>query len=223
MAEENDGGFFREIEEELRQEKAATFAKQYGPYVIAAVVVLVGGVGGFKAWESHQTSTRIAATDAYISAVREADRAGAGDAISALTTAAETGVGGIDQLAGMRLASELADSGDSEGAIAAFQAIVNDADADTDLRALASVNLGSLLLNQGDSPAAIAAVQALTTQNSAWQHAALEISALAALDSGDVTAARGHLERIINAGDAPSSLRARATTILGTLPVGENG
>lgn len=222
MAENQDDGLFREIDEELRQDKAASLAKQYGMYVIGAAVLLVGSVGGYQAWESHTASTRATTTDAFVNAVRLADSSDDGSAAASFDSISISGVDGISAIARMRRASELAEGGDSEAAISAFQGIADDSGIDDDTRALASLNLANLLLNHGDAQGALAAITHLSEAGSDWQYAALEISALAALDQGDVVSARESLSSIALSATAPASLRGRASTLLSTLPEGEN-
>lgn len=218
MAEEQNDGLFREIDEELRQEKAASLAKQYGKYVIAAAIILVGGVGGYKAWQSHELDSRMSATDAYVGAVN-ADDGG----LATLDAVAGSDVGEIGNIASMRRAGELAKDGDFEGAIAVYRGITGNTSVDADTRAVASMNLASLLLDQGDAASAKTTIEPLTVAGSGWQYAALEISALASLDSGDIVAARESLEKIVSSDTAPTDLKTRASTLLDTLPRGENG
>ena len=44
------GDIFREIDEELRQERFEKLWQSYGKYIIAAIVAVVVGVGGCKAF-----------------------------------------------------------------------------------------------------------------------------------------------------------------------------
>ena len=50
------GDIFREVDEELKQDRYEKLWRQYGKYVIAGAVLIVAAVAGWKAWESHQTS-----------------------------------------------------------------------------------------------------------------------------------------------------------------------
>ena len=45
---------FREIDEELRQERFQQLWKRYGTYVIAGIVALVLAIGGYKFYASYQ-------------------------------------------------------------------------------------------------------------------------------------------------------------------------
>jgi hypothetical protein len=49
------GDIFREIDEELRQEKYEKLWQRYGKLIIAAAVVLILSVASYKGWEQYQT------------------------------------------------------------------------------------------------------------------------------------------------------------------------
>src|SRR2546423_4515126 len=49
---------FREIDEELRRDNLLKLWKQYGRYVIAAVVLVLIAAGAVVAWRDHQASER---------------------------------------------------------------------------------------------------------------------------------------------------------------------
>ena len=45
---------FREVEEEVRRDKAAEIWKKYGKLFILAAVLLVAGTAGWSAWQQYQ-------------------------------------------------------------------------------------------------------------------------------------------------------------------------
>ena len=47
------GDIFREIDEELRQERFERLWKRYGKFIIGAAVAVVLIVGGYKFWEYY--------------------------------------------------------------------------------------------------------------------------------------------------------------------------
>ena len=59
MADTSDDDFLlREIDEELQQEKYSELWKVYGNYIIAVILVIVLGVGGYQGWRSYDLSAR---------------------------------------------------------------------------------------------------------------------------------------------------------------------
>ena len=45
---------FQEIDDELRQDKASRLWRVYGKYVVAAAIVVIISVGGYKFWQQKQ-------------------------------------------------------------------------------------------------------------------------------------------------------------------------
>mgnify|MGYP003761292345 CR=1 FL=1 len=81
---ENDvADIFQEIDEELRQDRAAKLWSRYGNYVIAAAVLIVLSVGGYKFWTAHDLESRQAESAMYQEAI---SRVGAGDVEGAIST-----------------------------------------------------------------------------------------------------------------------------------------
>ena len=64
---------FREVDEEVRQQRYRELWQKYGAYVIGLAVVVILLVAGYQGWISHQDSTRAEASDRYI-ALMEARR-----------------------------------------------------------------------------------------------------------------------------------------------------
>ena len=59
MAEKTeDEILFQEIDEELRHDQWHKLWQAYGKYAVAAAVVLVLGVAGYKGWQSYDISSR---------------------------------------------------------------------------------------------------------------------------------------------------------------------
>ena len=218
MAEQQDSGLLREIDEELRHERIKSLAKAYGKYVFAVAVILIGGVGGYKGWQNYDQNLRMEETSAYIRAVTLADDGDPAGAAEAIEKMVASGSGSIDEFADLRRAGFLAESGDKAGAEAVYRALAGDQANDADVRALASINLGALLLDSGDSSGARIAVLPFNQAGNPWMLMAREIIALADLESGDIESARTILDEIAVAEDTPRGLRERALLLLNTLP-----
>ena len=65
-ADENDRAdqmFIDEVNEELKQERAAELWKKYGRYITAGLIIVILGIGGFQYWK---TTNRKAAEQASI-------------------------------------------------------------------------------------------------------------------------------------------------------------
>src|SRR5688500_12612327 len=55
--------FVREVDENLRRDQAADFAKRYGALIATAVVLFLLAVAGYLYWQSRQRANAEAATE----------------------------------------------------------------------------------------------------------------------------------------------------------------
>lgn len=212
MAERDDDGLIREIDEELRQEQAQKLWKTYGKYVIGVAIVVVCVVAGYQGWTAYDRSQKQEATDRLIGASALADAGDSTAAIDSLTKLEEAGVGEIQVIAKLRRAALVAKDGDKEAAASAYFAIADDTAVSKPFRDLATV-LGavqSLDASRDNAQSTIDRLKPLIDANSNWRHSAREISAVAALELGQTEQAREHLQAIALDAQAPGGVRSRA-------------
>ncbi len=122
MSDLSQESLLREIDEDIRRERFAKLWKQYGTYVIAAVVLLLAGVAGYKIWQEQAIARRGEAAEQFTAAVALAGK----DRVAAeerLRTIAKDGPSGYAMLAAFQQAALLAKSGDRQAARNAYQAL----------------------------------------------------------------------------------------------------
>lgn len=213
------GDIFREVDEELKQERYEKLWRAYGKYVIAGAVVIVAAVAGWKAWESHRTDQRYAEGQRFAAAaelMQDGKTAEASAAFSALGADAASGYG---ILARFYQASIVARGGDSAGAITLYDEIAADSSAPESMRDLAVV-LGAfqaLRVPSIDAAAIEAKIQPMTGAGEAYRHIALEILALTAQRAGDMEKARANYREIVDDAASPPGIRTRASQMLNIL------
>ncbi|WP_193182281.1 tetratricopeptide repeat protein [Nisaea sediminum] len=207
---------FREIDEELQQEKAAKLWKRYGPYVIALAVLIVLGVGGYRFWLSYDAKQKAAESARYeaaASALAE-DPAGAAEAFGAL---ARDGNKGYAALAALRQAAALVEAGDLEAAIITYKKLAEDQGTPTLFRELARLLSVTHRIDSGDPAELSREIAALANTTGPWRPLAREAEALIALKAGDKAKAREILEGLTADAETPGQLRARATELLNAI------
>jgi hypothetical protein len=210
------GDIFREIDEELRQEKFETLWRRYGKLIIAAAVILLLGVAGYKGWDQYQTSQRIedGARFSTAKSLLESDKPTEARALfDAIGRDSGTSYG---DLARFHSAALRAKAGDLAGATEDYGKIAADSNIGKPFRDLAVV-LGALnALNNPSADLAAVSVnlQPLSEAGNPWRHSALEIMALIAQKSGDIKTARGYLNRLVDDAEATSGVRGRASQML---------
>lgn len=213
------GDIFREIEEELKQERLEKFWRQYGKYVIAGAIVLVAAVAGYQGWQQYQRGQREAEGERFAAALKVASDNKSADAMAMFAALARDTTSGYGALARLQEAALKAKAGDRAGAVAIYDAIAADQAIDLPLRNLAT--LLSALHQLGDPKADAAAlrakVQPLTVGNAPWRFSAQEILALLALKDGKSADARKLYQAIADDIDAPRGIRARATQMLAVI------
>jgi hypothetical protein len=213
------GDIFREVDEELKQERYEKLWRAYGKYVIAGAVVVVAAVAGWKAWESHQTEQRYAEGQKFAAAaalMQEGKAADASAAFSALATDAGSGYG---ILARFYQASIVAQGGDAEGAITIYDAIAADGSVPESMQDLATVlgALQALRVPSIDAAAIEVKIQPMSGAGQAYRHIALEVLALTAQRAGDMDKALASYRAIVDDAASPPGIRARASQMLNIL------
>lgn len=210
---------FDEVDEELREERAAAFLKQYAGVLIGACVLVVAATSGWKAWTWYQERRDNTAATAYLAAAARTETAGVAgpnrpEAIAAFEAAAASAPDGYRLLARLRIAALRADSGDLAGASVLWDQIAGDSSADPLLRDLASL-IWCLYHADGGDPAVLEGrLQPLAASGAAWRSLALEQLALLDLRRGQTDAARGRLKKLTEDVTAPDGVRGRASALL---------
>lgn len=212
MADTGDQ-LLREIDEDLRREQWLKLWRSYGRYVAAVGVLLVIIVLAFVGWREYRQSQLGSDGHAYWLADRLdvlGDRKGAAAAFGEL---AEEGHAGYVLLARLREGQALADTGDTAGAVAAFDAVAADDSFDADYRLLGNL-YGAAVLLDGDAAEAVSSrLEPVLRTGSPWRATAMELQGLLALKTGDSAAAAAIFEELAADPATPTTLKARAAEL----------
>ena len=210
------GDIFREIDEELRQERYEKLWRQYGKYLIGAAVVLVLAVAGYQIWRQYEQSQREAESAKFASAINAMEGGRSADAQALFAAIARDTKSGYGTLARLHEAALRANSGDREGALSVYDELAADESADKPLRELATI-LGALH-RLGDEKADVAAIRTklepLAVKDAAWRFSALELLGLIAQREGKTADAKKHFQAIVDDPNAPRGTRTRASQLL---------
>ena len=111
MADQNPekDSFFKEIDEELRQESYAKLWKKYGKYLIGIAVIFVASVAAYQGWKGYDLSRRSDDSALYASALNAISQNQTKDAASALARLSKDGTTGYSILACLLYTSDAAD------------------------------------------------------------------------------------------------------------------
>ena len=218
---------FDELNEDLRAERARALGKRYGLLGGIVVLLVLAGVGGWEGWKWHQRQLAEAAAGPFMAAMRAADALPPGNDPARLPIAdgfakiAATAPAGYRTLARLREASLRWDAGDTAAALALWDDVSRDGDADPQLRDLASLLWAQHSVDKGE-PASIGARTAkLEVTGNPWRPLAEEVDALVALRQDDKDKATRLLRAVMTDPMAADGLRGRASgllTLLGAPP-----
>jgi len=213
------GDIFREVDEELRQERFEKLFKRYGWYVVGAILLVILGVGGYQQWQHHVRSQREAESARFAAALRAEAEGKSADAQALFSALGQESSSGYGTLARLHEAALRAKDGDREGAINVYEAIAADEAVDRPLRDLATIL--AALQRLGDPNADLAAmksrIEPLAAKSAAWRYSAMEILALIAQKEGRTEDAKKTYHEIADDPDAPQGARARAAQVLAVL------
>jgi hypothetical protein len=207
----SDDSFFREVDQELRQDKAKAIWDRYGAAIIAAAVAIVLATAAYVGWDYWSQSRADASGDAYLQALELARDGEATEAHAAFAALEADGYGAYPVLARMRDATLLAEEGDFTGAVAAFDSVVADSAIPMALREMARLRAGLLLVDHGSYADVSGRVETLTAETNPLRHSAREALGLSAWKEGRTADAATLFDQIVNDDAAPQGARQRAT------------
>jgi hypothetical protein len=193
MSHEN---FIREIDEELRSDQMRSLWKNFGPWLIAAAVLLVVGVAGYEAWSWLNNSNSARSSDQFYSALALADGTDVAAAQQALDEVAAHGSGSYPLLARFREAALLAKDGKTAEATAAYDAIAT-GQTNQHIRGLALVLGAYTLVDSGDVGQVEQRVAGLAVPGNPMRNAAREALGLVKYKAGDLAGARSDFEAVL--------------------------
>lgn len=211
------GDIFREVDEELKQERYERLWRQYGKYLIAAAVIVVAAVAAWQGWSSYRVSQQEAGGLEFSAAtrlVREGRIEQAETAFATLSASAGYGV-----LSRFHQASIRAAGGDHASAVDIYDRLAADRDTPPSLRGLATVLAGLQALRVREIPpdAISDRIAPLTGPGAAYRHIAQEILAMVAQRAGDRETAVSYYRKLVDDAETPSGIRTRAAQMLNIL------
>lgn len=204
---------FREVDDELRRDGAQQLWDKYGIYLIGIAVSIVAVTTAVVGWSAYKTSQAEDAATAFLQANAEAAQEGA-DPAAIYAGFAQGAPAGYAALARLREAASLATAGDVEAAIAAYEIVAANSDADDILRDLARVKAGALLVGRTSYDDLAGRLLPLTGAGDAWRNPAREVLGLAAYREQKYRAARVLFQEIVDDPTSTPSVRDRAHVMI---------
>lgn len=209
-----DDSFIREVNEELRSERAKQVWRNFGPALIGAAVAVVLGTAGWVGYQHWTDSKASASGDKFLAALDLAAAGKTDEALAAFTDLEKTGYGSYPVLARLRAASVLADKGDAAAAVKAFDEISADNSVPESLRNIARLRAGYLLVDNGSYDDVAKRVEPLSADGNPMRTSAREALGLAAWKGERFDDAAKLFKLVAEDSLAPANARQRANIML---------
>lgn len=201
---------FDEVEEQLRSDRYRTLALKALPWIGAATVAVVIGVGGYWGWTSYQDKEAAKASETYQAALETMSRDGAAKGYSAMETVSKGGARGYRALALMHMGGIRLDEGKTAEAVGYFDEAAK-LSSDPVIGDLARLKSALALMDTASFKDIEARLMPLAGEKSPYRVNAKEALAFAKLQAGDPKGAREDFSVLANLLDNNSEgVRQRA-------------
>lgn len=204
---------FREVDEEVRQDRYIKIWKRYGIYISALVVTIILITVGVVVWRDIERSALESSSEVLISAIESSsDRQN--EALEQFKIIGDEGNEGYRLLAKLREGAILSKMGDISGAVLVYDSIALDNSQDEIYRDLASVlavSHGMSIMSLGEVEDRLASI---IVEINPWRYSARELLATAIMVSGDKKRAIKEFKPLVDDTKAPAGVRARAAEML---------
>ncbi|WP_372398879.1 tetratricopeptide repeat protein [Azospirillum sp. HJ39] len=203
---------FREVDEDLRRDRAEHLFKKYGGAMIAAAVLVVAGTGGYSFWRHLQAQKKEEQTAALVTAIAQSAQ-GPEKGVEALAAFAGSADPSLAAIAQFNAAALMIRQGKPADAAAVYDGIAGNASVSAQYRDLATLMAVMQRAEDGDAAQLTARLQPLTADASPWRFSARELTAMLAARAGDTEKARTLYRQLADDQQAPSGVRSRAADL----------
>ncbi len=204
---------FSEVDEEVRRERLQKLWQQYGNLLIAACVLLVAAVGGWRTYEWYEAKKAAEAGSAFQAAATLSGEGKNKEAEEAFAKVAATGTSSYRMLAKFREAAEAARH-DPKAAIAIYDQFAADGSLGRVLQDLAALRAGTILVDTAPYSEILQRLEPLAAPDRTFRHSARATLALAAWRANDIAAMRKWSEMVLADADTPSGTRGQVQMLM---------
>jgi len=208
---------FDEVDEDVRREQLKKLWDSYSIYIIAAALLVIAAVGGWRGYAYVEANKAAEAGAAFDKAVELSEQNKHSEAEAAFAELARSAPSGYRLLAQLHAAAEAA-SLDPQAGAKLYDQLAADRGIGAPEQDLARIRAAGLLLDTTGYPDMLQRLEPSAAAGATFRHTARELLALSAWRANDMAAARRWLDQIANDGETPSSLRSRAEALQALLP-----
>jgi len=204
---------FQEVDEEVRREQLKKLWERYGVFLIAACVLLVVAVGGWRTYEWWEAKKAAEASSAFQAAVALSAEGKNKEAEEAFAKLASSGTASYRMLARFREAAEVVRR-DPSAAVTIYDQLAADSSFGRDLQDLAALRAGTILVDTAPYSEIVQRLEPLAAPDRTFRHSARIMLALAAWRSKDTIAMRKWSDMTLADPETPSGTRGQIQMLL---------
>ena len=208
---------FDEVDEEVRREQLQKLWQKYSIHIIAALLLVIAAVGGWRGYQYLEEKKAAEAGDAFNKAVQLSEQGKHTEAEASFNDLVAKAPAGYRMLARFRAAAEVANK-DPQAAAKMFDNLAADSGIGPELQGLARIRAAGLLVDTATYADMLRRLEPEAAAGQTFRHTAREMLALSAFRANDSTAARKWLDEIELDAETPPSMRSRAEALQALLP-----
>ena len=207
--------FIQEIDEDVKNDNLKVFWDKYGIFVVLLVVLAVSATVSFEKIRSWKAEQNQQTTENYMSAAQL--RENPEETIAALQQINQSNQGIFSDFAKLQIANVLFNQNKNEEAMAALQSLIDDKQANDEVKNIALIKLATYKVDQLPRAEFEALVKPIIDANNSWTPLAQDLLAMSAIQEGDVDTARSIYENILKIKDWPEGFKTKVQDMLTSL------
>lgn len=211
--------FLREVDEDLRRDQLRDFAKKYGNWIIAGLIVFLAACGGWIYWQHYQVQRSEKQVEELAQIYTDIGAGRVATAPQKLDALAKSGKKGVRASALFTRAALAIQQNDLKLATATYKEIAGDDGLPKAYRDAALIRQTALEFDSMKPDAVVARLEPLAKPGDPWFTSAGEMTAMALIKQGKKQEAGRLFAAIAKDTNAPDAARARAFQIAGSLGV----
>ena len=215
----NNESFYREVDEELRRDRARTLWERYGKLAIAGVVLLLAALAGAIYWNNQQQVRAGEKGEKLIAALDDISSGNKAAATAKLDELAKADAPGYRAAALLTKADLAIEANNLDGAAALFKQVSEDQGFDEAYRNLALVRRTHVEFDKLPPQAVVDRLRPFAVAGNPWFGSAGEMVAISYLKLNKPADAARIFAAMSKDKQVPDSVRSRAVQMAGSLGV----
>ena len=211
--------FVREVDENLRRDRARDFGKKYAGWMIGALVLFLVASGGWIYWQNYRAAQSEQSVDQLAQIYTAVGKGQVGTAPAQLDVLAKDRSDGIRASALFGRAAIAIQQNDTKLAIAKFGEVAADTSLPQSFRDLAVIRQTALEFDTLKPDQVIARLEPLAKADSPWFGSAGEMTAMALIKQGKTAEAAQLFAQIAKNKEVPEQVRDRSIQMASSLGV----